>query len=189
MDSKTVKLFVDLGLPKEIVLEIDNKLIDIYRKEHHKKFRFYGFNVQNVIFPQNFYYRPWGDIFNRYRELNSHHIDMFGFPHCIKIFCNNKLRNLIMEKISYFADYDYEAEDRNLKHFVKDHRQARIESGHDDFYYSDNDEPFNDNDYFYIVNGGDNDNDSYDNDSYDNDDLVSSSSDSQDIHESTEDYD
>jgi hypothetical protein len=51
MDSRTVKLFVDLGLPEEIVGEIDSHLIDIYRKEHHKKFRlrFYGFNVENVI--------------------------------------------------------------------------------------------------------------------------------------------
>ncbi len=51
MDSRTVKLFVDLGLPEEIVGEIDSHLIDIYRKEHNKKFRlrFYGFNVENVI--------------------------------------------------------------------------------------------------------------------------------------------
>jgi len=34
MDSKTVQLFVNLGLPLEIVILIENHLIDNYRKEH-----------------------------------------------------------------------------------------------------------------------------------------------------------
>jgi len=37
MDSKTVKLFVDLGLPEEIVREIEKHLIDIYHDEHRNK--------------------------------------------------------------------------------------------------------------------------------------------------------
>jgi len=39
MDSKTVKLFVDLGLPEEIVREIEKHLIDICHDEHRQKFQ------------------------------------------------------------------------------------------------------------------------------------------------------
>ncbi len=49
MDSRTVKLFVDLGLPEEIVGEIDSHLIDIYRKEHQKKFRSVLYFLSNCI--------------------------------------------------------------------------------------------------------------------------------------------
>jgi hypothetical protein len=126
MDPRTVELFVDLGLPREIVGEIDGHLIDIYRKEHHKKFRFYGFNVQNIIFPIRSPIRKWGDIYDRYRELDSYNVDMFGFPKCIKIYCNKKLMRLIMKKIKECAG---KISSKCLSAFVKDHKQAVIEAG------------------------------------------------------------
>jgi len=197
MDSRTVKLFVYLGLPEEIVEVIDNYLINNYREEHHKKFRFYGFNVQNIIFPIRSPIHKWGDIYDRYRELDNYNVDMFGFPKHIKIYCNKKMINLIMKKRK---ECNGKISDKCLSAFVKDHQQAVIESGccnatlfyyideekygsdvcssdSEDELYSGNEEKcvikrYSDEDYFACLN--------YGNDDLSDDDDVYSS-DSQDV--------
>ncbi len=161
MDSRTVKLFVDLGLPEEIVKVIDNYLIDNYREEHHKKFRFYGFNVQNIIFPIRSPIHKWGDIYDRYRELDNYNVDMFGFPRRIKIYCNKKLITLIMLKRK---ECNGKISNKCLSAFVKDHKQAVIEAGFGVTLYHDDGEEkcgtevySDDEDYFASFNYGNND--------------------------------
>ncbi len=151
MDSKIIQLFINLGLPKEVVKEIDNHLLNIYKREHHDKFKFYGFYFPTLLFPR----RNVRRLYNRYRNLNNGlRLDHWGFNVCIKIYCNDKLRDIIENNL--YEHYDFEAETKATRQFIKDHKNTRIRLGFDPTDFTD------DEDYFHNVSNAHDDlNDDY----------------------------